>query len=155
MLWSVKTEFLRKRDRGSELRAQASLTMRGQKGVSGGYEIDSNGRLYLGNVEQNAISVYHVDNGTASVWLRDPRINWPDTREYPFSTFSPRFHIAAIAEDGYLYFTVNQLQLSPIIYSGTDRRVKPYGLLRARLPNNGTKAKLLLNRRFKSYEKHP
>jgi hypothetical protein len=107
MLWSVKTEFLRKRDRGSELRAQASLTMRGQKGVSGGYVVDSNGRLYLGNVEQNAISIFYVDNGTASVWLRDPRINWPDTREYPFSTFSPRFHIAAIVEDEYLYFTVN------------------------------------------------
>lgn len=83
MLWSVKTEFLRGRDRGSELRAQAGLTTRGQKGVSDGYEVDSNGLLYLGNVEQNAINIYHVDNGTASVWLRDPRINWPDTREYP------------------------------------------------------------------------
>ncbi|PVH95943.1 major royal jelly protein [Periconia macrospinosa] len=129
MLWSVKTELLRRRDAGSELAAQAGLTTRGQKGVSDGYEVDSNGLLYFGNVEQNAINVYHESNGTASVWVRDPRINWADT--------------LAIAEDGYLYFTVNQLQLSPIIFPGTDRRVKPYGLLRAKLPGNGTKVNLI------------
>lgn len=82
MLWSVPTSLLRDRSQSSELRAQAGLTMRGQKGVSDGYEVDSNGLLYMGNVEQNAINVYHVENGTATVWVRDPRINWPDTREY-------------------------------------------------------------------------
>lgn len=83
MLWSVKTELLRRRDLGSELAAQAGLTTRGQKGVSDGYEVDTNGLLYFGNVEQNALNVYHVENGTASVWVRDPRINWPDTCKSP------------------------------------------------------------------------
>ena len=49
----------------------------------------------------------------------------------------------AIGEDGYLYFTVNQLVFSALSYPGTDRRVKPWALMRVALPNNGTKVSLL------------
>ena len=45
----------------------------------------------------------------------------------------------AVGEDGYLYFTVNQLVFSALTYPGTDRRVKPWALMRVPLPNNGTK----------------
>ena len=55
-------------------------------------------------------------------------------------TFAFKF---AIGEDGYLYFTVNQLVFSSLTYPGTDRRVKPWALMRVALPNNGTKPLLL------------
>ena len=45
----------------------------------------------------------------------------------------------SIATDGYLYFTVNQLCFGPQVYPGTDDRVRPFALFRAKLPNNGTK----------------
>lgn len=56
------------------------------------------------------------------------------------NTFTCQF---AVAEDGYIYFTVNQLVFSALTYPGTDRRVKPWALFRAPLPNNGTKISLL------------
>ena len=48
----------------------------------------------------------------------------------------------AVGEDGYLYFTVNQLVFSALSYPGTDRRVKPWVLMRVPLPNDGTKVTL-------------
>ena len=67
-------------------------------------------------------------NGTVSVFVRDPRIGWPDA--------------LTVAEDGYLYFTVNQLWRSPMFYPGTDRRVKPYVAFRVRCPDGGGKVLL-------------
>ena len=49
----------------------------------------------------------------------------------------------AVATDGYLYFTENQLWRTPSHFSGTERRVKPYALFRAKLPGNGTRVQLL------------
>ena len=49
----------------------------------------------------------------------------------------------AVAADGYLYFTENQLWRTPSHFPGTERRVKPYALVRAKLPGNGTKVQLL------------
>ena len=51
-------------------------------------------------------------------------------------TFAFKF---AIGEDRYLYFTVNQLVFGALSYPGTDRRVKPWALMRVPLPDNGTK----------------
>lgn len=50
----------------------------------------------------------------------------------------------SIAKDGYLYFTVNQLNYLPAIYPGqgpplVDRRKRPFVAFRAKLPNGGTK----------------
>ena len=39
----------------------------------------------------------------------------------------------------YLYFTVNQLCFGAGFYPGTDRTVRPYVVMRVKLPNNGTK----------------
>jgi len=56
-----------------------------------------------GNMEQNAIGFFNPANGTDQIYVRDPLINWVDT----FST----------GTDGYLYFTVNQLDFGPGFYS--------------------------------------
>ncbi|KAF2115756.1 major royal jelly protein [Lophiotrema nucula] len=127
-LYSVPTLRLRARDQYSELLAQAAVVNRGQRGVSDGFETDTNNFVYAGNMEQNAISFYNPANATTTLFVRDPRINWVDTM--------------SIANDGYLYFTVNQLCFSSGFFPGTDRRVRPFALFRAKLPGNGTRVSL-------------
>lgn len=127
-LYSIPTERLRDRSPTSEILAQASVVSRGQKGISDGLETDSNGLIYAGNFEDNAINVYNPGNGTVQVFARDPTIAWTDS--------------LAVAADGYVYFTENQLWRTAAYYPGTDRRVKPYVLYRAKCPGNGTKVNL-------------
>lgn len=81
-LYSVPTALLRDRSAASELRAQQGTAYRGQKGFSDGFETDSNGLIYMGNFEQNAVVAYNPTNGTVTTFVRDPRINWVDTCTY-------------------------------------------------------------------------
>lgn len=37
----------------------------------------------------------------------------------------------SVANDGFIYATLNQLWLSPGFQNGTDKRVKPFALVRA------------------------
>ena len=127
-LYSVPTARLRDRSVTSQVMAEASVVNHLQKGVSDGLETDSNGLIYVGNLEDNSIEVFNPANGTISVFARDPRMGWIDT-------FS-------VATDGYVYFTVNQLWRGPSFYPGTDRRVKPFVLFRAKMPGNATKVNL-------------
>ena len=46
----------------------------------------------------------------------------------------------ALADDGYLYFTVNQLHRQPDYYEGRDLREKPYSLFRVKI--DGTPVRL-------------
>lgn len=147
-LYSVSTALLRDRSAASELRAQQGTIYRGEKGFSDGFETDSNGFIYMGNLEQNAVVAFNPENGTVGTFVRDPRINWSDT--CGSAGFIPhRCEVANFAltdlcpvstsTDGYLYFTSNQLHLTGGTYPGTDRRVKPYALFRAKLPDGGSK----------------
>lgn len=82
-LYSISTKRLRANGGTSdELLAQASVMNRGQKGVSDGYETDTNGFIYHGNIEQNAIGFYNPANATVQTFVRDSRLNWIDTSEY-------------------------------------------------------------------------
>ncbi|KAI0201202.1 major royal jelly protein-domain-containing protein [Astrocystis sublimbata] len=119
-MYSVPTARLRDRSSTSELLAQQSVVNHGQKGASGGFETDSNNLIYVGNSELNAINIFNPANGTVSLFLRDPRINWVDTM--------------FAATDGYLYFTSNQLLEA--------EKKRPFGLFRAPLPNGGKKVLL-------------
>ncbi|KAI1851320.1 hypothetical protein JX265_000446 [Neoarthrinium moseri] len=127
-LYSVPTVLLRKQDPTSELLTQQGVTSHGEKGASDGFETDSNGFIYVGNNEANSVNLFNPKNGTTTPFVRDPRINWVDTM--------------SIATDGYLYFTVNQINLAPASYPGTDRRVRPFALFKALLPGGGTKVQL-------------
>jgi sugar lactone lactonase YvrE len=124
-LFSIPTAALKRQGPFSELRAQAAVTSLTQKGASDGFETDTNGFIYMGNAEQEAVIFWNPANATVSTFVRDPRINWIDT--------------LSVGTDGYLYFTVNQLNFSPQSWPGTDRRVHPYVLFRAKLPNGGKK----------------
>lgn len=81
-LFSVPTARLRDRSSQSEMLAQASVVSRGQRGVSDGFETDSRGRVYMGNMEQNEVGFYEPATGMMDVLARDPRINWVDTSEF-------------------------------------------------------------------------
>lgn len=90
-LYSIPTAKLRDNGPFSEVLAQSSVVTRGEKGVSDGFETDTNGFIYHGNVEQNAVSFFNPANGTDTLFVRDPRINWVDTM--------------STSTDGYLYWT--------------------------------------------------
>jgi sugar lactone lactonase YvrE len=124
-LYSVPTARLLDTSPTSEVLAQGAISTLGETGVTDGMETDTNNFIYHGNMEQDAVSFFNPANGTDTLFVRDPRLNWIDT----FST----------ATDGYLYFTSNQLVFGSGFCPGTDRRQRPFALWRAKLPNNGTK----------------
>jgi sugar lactone lactonase YvrE len=78
-LYSIPTERLRDQSLHSELLAQAAVQNRGERGVSDGFETDTNGYIFAGNMEQEAISFYNPKNASTTLFVRDPRINWVDT----------------------------------------------------------------------------
>jgi sugar lactone lactonase YvrE len=89
-LYSVATAKLRDRGQSSELVAQGAVRNHGQRGVSDGFETDTNGFIYAGNMEQNEIGFFNPANGTVTPLVRDPRISWVDTSELPdLPCFSP------------------------------------------------------------------
>ncbi|KAE9982364.1 hypothetical protein BLS_006207 [Venturia inaequalis] len=124
-LWSISTAVLRARDRNAEIVARAAVKYRGETGFKDGMETDSNGMIYAGDQEDNSLSYFNPENNQLYTLVRDPRFSWTDTLSVGF--------------DGYLYFTENQLWLSPQYWFGKERRVKPWSLWRVKLPNGGTK----------------
>ena len=78
-LFSVPTARLRNQSSSSELLAQQAVRTHAEKGMSDGLETDSNGFIYHGYFEQNAVSFYNPENGTDNLFVRDPRLNWIDT----------------------------------------------------------------------------
>ena len=127
-LYSVPTARLLDRGPTSELLATQSIVDHGNKGIADGLETDSNDRIYSGAIESNAVTIFHPNNGTISVFVRDPRIGWPDT-------FS-------VTEDGYIYFIIDQYWRTATFYPGTDRRERPLVLFRVKCPDGGSKVLL-------------
>jgi len=127
-LYSIPSVNLRERNTNplAELNARANISNHGQRGGNAnGFEGDSNGLIYQLMPTENAIYYYDPNDGQTHPFVRDPRIIWPDG--------------ASIGADGYIYTDINQLPYQPDWNNGTDSRVYPGVLLRARLPNNGTK----------------
>ena len=118
-LYSVPTARLLDDSLTSEVLATQAVVSHAQKGISDGLETDTNGFIYGGNQEDNSIIFFNPANGTVNVFARDPRFSWTDT--------------LSVASDGYIYFTENQLWRTAMFYPGTDRRVKPRVLSRAKL----------------------
>lgn len=89
--------------------------------ASDGLEADAKGRIYLTNYEDNGIVVFQPDQ-TLETLVHNPSALWPDT--------------LSLAQDGYLYFTANQLHRQPGFNNGEDLREKPYLLYRVRVSAN-------------------
>ena len=96
-------------------------------GQADGFESDNTGKIYLSNPEHNAISVFDPSTGLVLPFVRSPIIAWPDTM--------------SVADDGFIYATLDQLWLSPVFQGGMDKRVKPFALIRMKI--DGGKIKLV------------
>lgn len=127
-LYSIPSTNLRERDTNplAELNAHSNVSNHGQRGGNAnGFEGDSNGLVYQLMPEHNAVYYYDPSDGQTHPFVRDPRILWPDG--------------ASVGADGYIYLNINQLPYQPDWNDGVDLRQYPGGILRARVPGNGTK----------------
>ena len=117
-LYSVSIDALADPSR-SDAEVAATVKNLGEKGGAGdGLESDAQGRVYLSDYEHDAIHRRKLD-GDIETLVHDPRVLWPDT--------------LSLASDGYLYFTVNQIERQPPFNNGQDLRKKPYLLFRVKI----------------------
>lgn len=123
-LFSVDTDPLLDESATDE---QVGSTVRdeGMKPASDGLESDAQGRIYATAYEINAV-VRRNPDGRYETITHDPRALWPDT--------------LALADDGWLYFTANQLHRQADYNGGKDEREKPYVLFRVK--TDGTPVRL-------------
>jgi sugar lactone lactonase YvrE len=84
-------------------------------GMAGHFALDTAGRLYFMDMEQNAI-FRRTSDGRIETVVMDPRLIWPDTM--------------AIGTDGYLYVTTSQQDLRAEFHDGEELRQHPYGVFR-------------------------
>ena len=101
--------------------AEVATTVRdlGEKGGAGdGLEADLQGRVYLSDYEHDSITRRNID-GAIETLVHDPRVLWPDT--------------LSLASNGFLYFTVNQIERQASFHDGYDLRKKPYALFRVKV----------------------
>ena len=102
----------------SEADVDATVKDLGVKGASDGLEMDATGRLYATDYE-NARVLVGPPGGPYKTLAQVPRIYWMDTM--------------SVGDDGYLYFTANELQRQPAYHNGKDLRIKPYRLYRVKV----------------------
>ena len=115
-LFSVATEALRESDGD----AGSSVKDEGDKGgASDGLEMDAEGNLYATNYEQACIMRRYPDGHYAVLTQLDKQW-WPDSLSI---------------NNGYLYFTANQLQRQKDFNGGVEKRQKPYVVGRVTLPS--------------------
>ncbi|KAF9446591.1 NHL repeat-containing protein [Macrolepiota fuliginosa MF-IS2] len=121
--WRIETAALRGNTNNDPLafiRAANSVQYLGEMGgQADGLETDSTGKIYISSPEHNSINTFDPETGLISVFVRSPMLAWPDTLN--------------VADDGFIYATVNQLWLSPGFQNGVDKRTKPFALIRARI----------------------
>ena len=128
-LFSVSVDALSDPNADEAQVAQTVQEHGGRGYCSDGLETDAQNNLYLTDYENNAVHRRPIQGGGtggASVTLgpdeviaQGPTLVWPDT--------------LSVAADGFLYFTANQLNRQPQYNGGTDRRQKPYLLVRTRI----------------------
>ena len=87
----------------------------GSIGVAGHLSIDFDGRLYVMDMEQNAV-FRRAPDGRVETIVADPRLMWPDT--------------LAIGPDEYLYVTSSQHDRQPQFHDGEVLRERPFAVYR-------------------------
>jgi sugar lactone lactonase YvrE len=124
-LYSVETVALRDEELGDDEVAK-TIVDHGDKGASDGLETDTAGAVYATAFEHSAVIKWDQEGNWATV-VHGSDILWPDT--------------LALAADGYLYISVNQLPRTPLFNAGVDDRIPPYLIIRTRV--NGAPVRLL------------
>jgi len=116
-LYSVDTSALRDRDISDDLVAETILD-HGDKCASDGLETDTAGNVYATAYEHGAV-LRRSPTGQWTTVVQSKTLLWPDT--------------LALASDGHLYVSINQLPRTPLFNNGTDDRVPPYLIIRVRV----------------------
>lgn len=80
--------------------------------------LEPGGRVVVTDVEEHALAF--AGPGGTQRWLTDPLLAWPEA--------------LAIGDGGWLYLTVNQLNLHPALNRGTEGSRAPYRVFRVLLP---------------------
>jgi sugar lactone lactonase YvrE len=129
-LYSVSVDALSDPNK-SEQEVEQTVQDLGDRGfASDGLETDDQNRVYLTDYENTAIRRRDAD-GQYRIVVQDPRLIWPDT--------------LSVSRDGYLYFTVNQLDRMPRFHNGQDLRQPPYALFRTKIDAGPVKLRLQSN----------
>jgi len=87
-------------------------------GASDGLEADASGGIYLTDYEHNAIHRFTGSAATMETVMYSAKAIWPDS--------------LSLADNGYLYFTANQLNRQAQFHQGVDKRFQPYMIFRIR-----------------------
>ena len=98
--------------------AEDTVRDHGQKGSSDGLESGADGSIFATNYEQGAI-LRRTPEGEWEAVVRDAGLLFVDT--------------LAVAADGFIYYTVNQLHRQPDYQGGEDRRKKPCHVMRSKV----------------------
>ena len=114
----VRAKLHQTRHIGDDEEVAATVRDEGPKPASDGLESDAEGCIYATAYENNAI-VRRRPDGQFEPLVHDARLLWPDTM--------------SLADDGFLYFTANQLHRQARFHGGKDLRKKPYSLFRIRV----------------------
>jgi len=121
-LYSVPLEELTNRSI-KDTQLEKMVTDHGQvAGASDGMEADREGRIYLTDYEHNAIHRYNGSMAAMETIVSSPSLIWPDT--------------LSLGDDGFLYFTANQLNRRDIFHQGQDKRIQPYMIFRVKTDGN-------------------
>jgi len=115
-IFRISTESLANENLSNE-NLSTKIEYYAAKPKSDGIKIDKNGKIYITDLENNAIGIATPKG--YSILVQDPSlISWPDG--------------IAISSNGYLYFTSNQLQNKPWWNNGKDDSKPPYYVLRVK-----------------------
>ncbi len=117
-LYAVSTEAMRDKTK-SDAQVEATVRIATGKMPSDGLESDTQNRVYMTDPVTDSIHRFDPRSGLTETLAHDGRILWPDTM--------------SLADDGYLYFTANQLHRQPTMHNGQDERQKPYQLFRIKV----------------------
>lgn len=90
----------------------------GPKPISDGAVTDARGNHYFTDVQEHAIGKLSADGKLTNI-LQDARLIWPDN--------------LSLGADGYLYISVNQLNLTPSFTGKNDEGKPPYFIYRFKL----------------------
>ncbi len=112
-IYRVKTKHLANfKLRGDKL--EAKVKRYGDKPISDGITVDGGGNVYITSITDGTIGVTQPD-GNYQVLFEDDNIIWPDGFAY--------------GPDDKIYFTINQLHLSPVLNDGKDDSSDSYQIM--------------------------
>eukprot|EP01024_Parvocaulis_polyphysoides_P038175 TRINITY_DN34200_c0_g1_i12.p1 TRINITY_DN34200_c0_g1~~TRINITY_DN34200_c0_g1_i12.p1 ORF type:complete len:340 (-),score=41.27 TRINITY_DN34200_c0_g1_i12:116-1135(-) len=113
-LYQVSADLLANKSATNEDVKQTVVDLGERGGIADGLESDSEGNVYVTNLEHNAVLKRVASTGEYETVISVPELLWPDT--------------LSVAADGFLYVTAGQLHRLPAFNKGVDLRVKPFSV---------------------------